>query len=107
MRREILITATVLAAVCLSGCYDPHAQDSRIVREVEAAGAGNLSSFTYQGLVDWFFKHPDVTKKIAGECAAVARTAPANWLTTAEGTTCHAAEVAAPPPQFKADQRTW
>lgn len=107
MRRKVFITAIVLAIVFVSGCYDPRAQNSRIVREVEAAGAGNLSTFTYPGLVDWFSKHPDVTKKIAGECAAAARNAPANWLTSAEGTTCRAAEVATPPPQFKADQRKW
>lgn len=96
--------------LCLAAsiaCYDPHAQNSKIVREVEAAGAGNLSTYTQPGLVQWFSSRPELAKKIAAECQPISRTASADWLTTSEGTVCHAAELMEPPPQYKADQRTW
>ncbi len=34
--KRILCLCSLLGVVTLTGCYDPHAQDSRIVREVEA-----------------------------------------------------------------------
>ncbi len=52
--KQAFTFASLIAVSFLTGCYDPHAQDSPIVREVQAAGAGNLSMFTYQGLAEWF-----------------------------------------------------
>lgn len=98
----VLMTAGVLA-----GCYDPHAQQSKIVREVEAAGAGDLSTYTEAGLVQWFSSRPALATKIATECEPISRAATANWLTTSEGTVCHAADLMEPPPQYKADTRIW
>ena len=105
--KQTLTFVSLIAVLFLTGCYDPHAQDSPIVREVQAAGAGNLSTFTYQGLAEWFSHRPAFTKKIYAECVSVAQNAPANWTTTAEGTTCHAAQVMLPPPDITADTRTW
>jgi hypothetical protein len=84
------------------GCYDSQAQNSAIVRQVEAAGAGDISSYTLQGLVQWFSVRPQFALQISNQCRAVAMTAPANWLTSAEGTTCHAADISAPPPTYTA-----
>ena len=105
--KRILCLCSLMSVLMLAGCYDPHAQDSQIVREVEAAGAGNISTYTYQGLGQWLAQRPELAKKIAAECVPIAQKAPANWLTTAEGTTCHAAQVVAPPPEIKADTKAW
>ena len=100
---------TWLAALVffLNACYDSHAQDSKIVREVEAAGSGDLSTYTLQGLEQWFGERPQLATKIAYECFPIRKTATANWLTTAEGSVCQAAFATAPPPPMTADPRAW
>jgi hypothetical protein len=97
----------MLATISELGCYAPHAQDSPIVRQVEAAGAGNLSTYTVQGLVQWFSTRPELARQISSECSRIAGNTPANWVATAEGTTCRAAGLTAPPPVPEGDQRTW
>lgn len=77
------------------GCYDQNAQQSAIVREVEAAGAGDLRTYTAPGLRQWFASRPELALRIASECAPLAKGAQANWIVTAEGTTCQAASGAA------------
>lgn len=96
-----------LIIVIQIACYDPHAQSSRIVREVEAAGSGNISTYSVPGLTEWFSQRPEFATKIANECVLVARTAPANWTTSAEGAACYVATKTAPAPPMIADQRTW
>ena len=103
-RARIVIGAVTLL---LAACYDPHARDSKIVREVEAAGSGSLSTYTLPGLEQWFGERPELAIKIAYECLSLRKTAGANWLTTAEGSVCQAAALTAPPPVPTADQRTW
>ena len=87
--RSVLILAA--AALLLTACYDRNAQRSAIVRQVEAAGAGDLSTYTQQGLTQWFSTRPQLAQQIAAECVPIAKVAPANWLTTSEGTVCHVA----------------
>lgn len=101
----LLIVAVILGSE--AGCYDPHAQGSRIVREVESAGAGNISTYTIPGLVQWFSHRPELAKKVASECAPIESGAGANWGTSAEGSVCYAATKMVPPPPMIADQRTW
>ncbi|MBV8437256.1 MAG: hypothetical protein JOY95_07055 [Silvibacterium sp.] len=111
MQRSLFtVSAGVLLGVftfLMTACYDPHAQDSKIVREVEAAGSGNLSTYTLQGLEQWFMERPQLATKIAYECLPLRKTATANWLTTAEGSVCQAASATAPPPPMTADPRAW
>ena len=83
--KTFLATYSFASFLVLAGCYDPHAQDSKIVREVQAAGAGNLSIFNYQGLALWLADRPALTRKVYAECVPISRAAPANWNTTAEG----------------------
>ncbi len=97
----------VVLIVMSVSCYDPHAQESRIVREVEANGSGNISTYTAPGLSEWFSTRPQLAKKIAGECEPIRQIAGANWLTSSEGSVCHAAAIAQPPPEYTADQRAW
>ena len=104
IRSRAVIGAVTLL---LAACYDPHAQDSKIVREVEAAGSGSLSTYTLPGLEQWFGERPELATKIAYECLPLRKRAGANWLTTAEGSVCRAAALTAPPPVPTADQRTW
>src|SRR3954465_2325286 len=89
-------TACLLAVLAFEiGCYDPHAHQSKIVREVEAAGSGDLTTFTQLGLRQWFGQRPELASRIFHECLPLMKTAQANWITTAEGATCQAAEGAA------------
>ena len=64
---------------------------SKIVQEVEAAGAGDLSAATEVSIVGWFNTRRDFAKKISQECEPVSKNAPANWAQTTEGKTCSAA----------------
>src|SRR5436305_7914185 len=105
--KPFLAICSLTSFLVLVGCYDPHAQDSKIVQEVEAAGAGNLSTFNYQGLALWLADRPALTRKVYAECVPISRTAAANWNTTAEGTVCHAAATVLPPPNLTADTRAW
>ena len=105
--KTLFLTGSFLTALILTSCYDPHAQSSPIVREVEAAGAGNLSTFTEPGVTEWFGKHPDLDRKILAECAPIFQRADANWYNTAEGTVCRSARRAEPPPVWTADPRRW
>lgn len=103
----IFLAAIPGIVVTQPGCYDPHAQQSKIVRQVEAAGSGDISTYTVPGLTEWFSHRPELATKVAKECASVARTAPANWATSAEGSICYVAARMAPPPPIIADRRTW
>lgn len=97
----------LLALGCLlwSGmaCYDVHAQQSAIVREIEANGSGNISTYTAAGLAQWFSSRPQLALKIARECEPISKASQANWLTSAEGTACYAAAQASPPVNYQAD----
>ena len=101
------ISLFIVTTIVLSGCYDPHAQGSKIVREAEANGSGNLNTFTLPGLANWFSHRPQLATKIDGECRPLWTSGDANWVTTAEGTVCQAARAAVPPPPVTADQRIW
>lgn len=105
--KQLAAMFALTGTLALSGCYDPNAQGSTIVRQIEAAGSGNISTFTLSGLAEFFSNRPELAKRIATECLAIEPTRPANWATTAEGTACHAAIAMQPPPSFTADQRTW
>ncbi len=105
--RQLLTVGSFLGLLALASCYDPHARDSPIIRELQAAGAGDLSTFTQQGLGDWLGKHPKLATKIAAECLPIAQKAQANWNLTAEGTACQVAARSAPPPEYTADPRAW
>ncbi len=104
-----LAIPAMIAAIVLSeaACYDPNAQQSRIVREVEAAGSGNISTYTLPGLVQWFSHRPDLATRVANECRPIESVAGANWGTSAEGSVCYAASKMVPPAPMIADQRTW
>jgi hypothetical protein len=79
-------------------CYDPNAHTSPIVREVEQAGAGDISSLTSDELARWFALQPgSFVHKINDECNPLRSKAPAAWhMRTAEGRVCEAAGEIAP-----------
>lgn len=110
--KSFLLGLAISAAITVivvneSSCYDPHAQDSKVVREVEAAGAGNISTYSVPGLAQWFSQRPELATKIASECAPIEKVASASWATSAEGSVCYVATRTAPPAPMMADQRTW
>ncbi len=103
----LLLGVAIAGLTISSACYDPHAQESAIVREIEANGSGDLSTYTAPGLGQWFSVRPQFATRIAAECAPLARSSRANWITSAEGVACSAATQAAPAPIPVADTRSW
>jgi hypothetical protein len=88
MRRHILLMTVVLA----SCTREP---DSAIVRQVEAAGAGNVRAASNDALLDWFRKHQEVGQEIRKLCEPIRKNAPATWADTTEGRVCQGAQAAA------------
>lgn len=94
----------------LSACADPNAQNSAIVRRIEAAGSGDISSMTPPEIEQWFFRKgdPQLVASIAASCQQLEKSAAAGWdLRTAEGRSCMAAADAnvAMPREFTSDGR--
>lgn len=84
----------------MASCYDPNAQSSAVVREVESQGSGNLASMTAPEIGAWFANHndPNLVRRIVSECASLQFRADAGWTyRTAEGRVCSAAAALAPP----------
>jgi len=74
---------------------------SKIVQQVEAAGAGDLSTASATSIQQWFLHHEDLAKHINKECEAVKPNANATWSDSTEGRTCHAASFFSDAPVFK------
>ena len=105
--RAGFISICLLALGALASCgYDPRAQESAIVREVEAAGSGNLDTSSPQGLGIWFGNHRQFANKISKECEPLLNKGDAHWAETAEGRVC-AAVWANKVTDWKADARSW
>jgi hypothetical protein len=108
MRAFIIVVLGACAAFPIS-CGHPGPQTSAIVREVQRAGAGDVSTFSEPGLYKWFGAHQDVARRITDECRPLSEKADAGWIMTTEGTVCHSASLAATwaPKPIRADQRAW
>lgn len=101
------IGLALMLFLLLAACYDPHAQESAIVREVEGQGAGNISTFTLPGLEQWFGATPqrrEFAAHIAEECQPLTQHSGANWQSSAEGSVCLAANRMAAAPTITADK---
>ena len=100
--------ASIIVAI-MTACHDSNEQRSPIVRLMEQNGSGDLSSFTAPGLQQWFAVRPDLAKRVVGMCEPIAKNSTANWVTSAEGTACAAAQrtIAFLPAKVTADQRAW
>jgi len=101
-----------LMLICLlwgvsNGCYDAHAQESRVVRFLEANGSGNISTFSQPGLAQWLSEHREVAQQAEKMCEPLYAHSPANWAPSAEGTVCLCARSFAPPPNFQSDNQKW
>lgn len=86
----------LLSIFLLVGCYDPHAQSSAVVREIERNGSGDISSMTSQEVGAWLVNHNDrnLINRVAVACAPLRARAQAGWdYRTAEGRACTAAET--------------
>lgn len=97
--------ASALGLTLLS-CYDPNAHSSKIVRELERNGSGDLSSMTTPEIGAWFANHddPKLVARINAECAQLRGRTDAGWTyRTAEGRSCAAAASLAPPVIPQAD----
>ena len=65
--------------------------DSDIIRKVQAAGAGDVSSVSPQALEQWFTHHTNVAVEIANACMPIRKSANAAWGDSVEGKVCTAA----------------
>jgi hypothetical protein len=97
----------LLISICLSlgACYDPNAQSSYIVREVEAAGSGDISSLTTIEIGQWFARtnNRQLVHRVNMQCDHLRRFRSADWsMRTAEGRVCSAAQYL-DMPIFRAD----
>ena len=93
MRRIIwmVLTSVIVLAMCSCKKKEPR---SEIVERVEAAGAGDLSSASFDSIEQWFLKHQDVGWQTKKECMPIQDKAPAGWTETTEGRVCRAAIAA-------------
>jgi hypothetical protein len=83
----------ILMTFALASCT--REPDSAIVRQVEAAGAGDVRAASNDALLDWFRKHPQVGQETRKLCEPIRKDAPAKWADTTEGRVCQAAQTAA------------
>ena len=104
---RLTFSLLILTGMTLCSCYDPNAQTSAIVREVESAGSGNLDVSSLNGLVMFLSARPSLAKRIDQECEPLAERADAHWVETAEGRACLAAHRAAPPIEWQSDKRSF
>ena len=89
-----LIMTAFLAGGFIAGCKTSgpgSAAESKIVQEVQAAGAGQLDQAAESAIQGWLGQHLDVAKRIGPECNVVMKNATANWSTSTEGRVCTAA----------------
>lgn len=86
-------------------CFDPHAQESRIVQEIEAVGSGNLDAVTIPGLAQFFAHHEALATQVNHECVPLREKANTHWIETAEGKACFAAQRFAAQPHYTSDTR--
>ena len=98
-----LLTTSLLSLVA---CYDPRAQQSSIVREVESAGSGNLDYVTPPGLADFLAMRPALVETLNRQCAPLRISADAHWIETSEGKVCAVARTFSQK-SWKADKQGW
>ena len=93
MRRIVwmVVSSVVVLAMCSCKKKEP---PSAIVERVEAAGAGDLTSASFDSIEQWFLKHQDVGWQTKKECLPIQEKAPAGWAETTEGRVCRAAIAA-------------
>ena len=87
------LCCVVVLASLLTGC-EKKEPPSAIVQKVEAAGAGDLSSASFDSIEQWFLKHQDVAWETKKACMPIRDKAPAAWKETTEGRVCEAAIAA-------------
>src|SRR3954468_13062303 len=105
MRRFLFLPIVIV----LLSCSDPKAHQSGIVRELERAGAGDVSGSTPPEIAMWFSQHPKkkaVLDRINVQCQPLRVQADTNWtLRTAEGRICFVAQQLATPPVYGANPK--
>jgi hypothetical protein len=84
------VFAVVAVGMILAGCKKAE-PPSPIVKEVEDAGAGDVSKASAESLQTWFKQHWDLAYRIKLECSKVEPTKAADWRETTEGRVCKAA----------------
>jgi len=98
MKSHAVIQITLYAGLVsiYSACSNPELPASRsaIVKMVENAGSGDLSSTSSPQIEDWFRKHRDLAVQVDDTCKTPREKADANWQATTEGRICTAARNA-------------
>lgn len=93
MRPVVLMSLVLVLGLVMCSCKKKE-PPSAIVEKVEAAGAGELSSASFDSIEQWFLKHQDVAWRTKKACMPIREKAPAGWAETTEGRVCEAAIAA-------------
>lgn len=95
LNRSVRYFAVISAGLglFLGGCAPAQraSSDSRIIREVEAAGSGPVENASVQSLFTCFEQHTHLANQITKQCQQVKKTALATWGNSPEGHVCEAA----------------
>ncbi len=90
MRKGVVMIAISFAGLIMCSCKKKEPA-SAIVQRVEAAGAGDLSTASFDAIEQWFLKHQDVAWQTKKECVPIQAKANVGWAETTEGRVCRAA----------------
>lgn len=84
-RRKTIGCAAIIIGLAACG-REPK---SEIVQRVEAAGSGDLSTVSNDGMREWLGKHKDLAYQVNDMCKPVRAKSAANWSDTTEGRLCN------------------
>jgi hypothetical protein len=87
-----MVGLAVVFTIGITGCHTPPVRPkSAIVRELQAAGSGNISQSNVAGIGMWFATQPQPVKRhFYEECVAATAKADSTWNATDEGKACEA-----------------
>lgn len=90
MKPTNILSAILTLGAILGGCKKAE-PPSPIVKQVQDAGAGDVSGASVESIQDWFKQHWDLAYQVKLECLKVEPTKATDWRDTTEGKVCKAA----------------
>ena len=88
-RNWLLGISGIVGMVMMTACV-PAEPPSAIVQKVEAAGSGDLSKTSSDGIQQWLGPHRELAIEVENMCKAVRPKATAKWADSTEGRVCTA-----------------
>ena len=88
-RNQLLRFVWIIGVFCMSACRQGE-PSSPIVQKLEAAGSGDLSKTSADGIQQWLGPRRQLAIEVEGMCKQARPGATANWAVTTEGRVCAA-----------------